>query len=112
MYAVFRTRKFDKEFAKQLSEKEQKEVERFEKQQLTINPYIGDPLSYRFFREKKIDNKRVYFLIYDDINAVLMVGVSDKKTQQDTINEIKGHLNEYYVIIREAIKQHGEFDHI
>ena len=28
MYAVFRTRKFDKEFAKQFSKKEQEEIER------------------------------------------------------------------------------------
>ena len=110
MYAVFRTRKFDKEFVKQLSEKEQKEIERFEKNQLTSNPYVGDPLNYRFFREKKIDTKRIYFLIYDDINAVLMVGVSDKKTQQETIDEIKDRLKEYHEVIKEAIKQHGEYD--
>jgi len=57
MYAVFRTRKFDKEFAKQFSKKEQEEIEHFEKKQLTNNPYVGDPLSYRFFREKKINQR-------------------------------------------------------
>lgn len=109
MYAVFRTQKFDKEFAKQLSQEEQKLVEKFEKEKLTENPHIGDPLGYGFFREKKIKGKRVYFLVYDDIKAVLMVGVSDKKTQHETIEGIKDRLNEYHEVIKEAIKQHGEY---
>lgn len=108
MYAVFRTRRFDKEVAKRFSPEKQKEVEQFEKKQLVNNPYVGDPLSYKFFREKKVGGKRVYFLVYDDIRAVLMVGVSDKKAQQETIDEIKDCLEKYYEIIKEAIKQHGE----
>ena len=110
MYAVFRTNKFDKEFSKRFSMEEQKEVENFERKQLTINPAVGDPLGYPFFREKKVGGKRVYYLIYDDLHAVLMVGISDKKTQQETIIEIKSRLKEYYEVIREAIRQHGEFD--
>ena len=53
----------------------------------------------------------MYFLIYDDLKAVLMVAVSDKKTQQETINEIKNKLKDYYFIVKDAIKQHGEYDH-
>lgn len=109
MYAVFRTSKFDKELQKKFSKEEIKEVEKFEKNHLTKNPHVGDPLGYKFFREKKLSGKRVYFLIYDDLNAVLMIATSDKKTQQDTIDEIKKHLEEYYEVIRNAIKQHGEF---
>ena len=79
MYAVFRTARFDKEFQKQLSPQEQKEIEHFEKTQLTANPYLEKPLGYRFFREKKIDGKRIYYLVYEELQAVLLVGVSDKK---------------------------------
>lgn len=111
MYAVFRTQKFDKEFIKQLSREEQLQIEKFEKEKLTQNPYLGDPLGYEFFREKKIKGKRVYFLVYDDIKAVLMVGISDKKTQQETIEGIKSRLNEYHEVVKEAIKQHGEYGH-
>jgi hypothetical protein len=110
MYAVCRTAKFDKEFAKQLSTEEQRIIVQFEKEHLKTNPYVGDPLSYSFFREKKIESKRVYFLIYDDIKAVLMVGVSNKKTQQETIDVIKSRLPDYYEVVKEAIKQHGESD--
>ncbi len=105
MYAVFRTRKFDKEFEKQLSKEEQKEIENFERKQLVNNPYVGDHLKFPFFREKKIGGKRVYFLVYDEIKSVLMIGISDKKTQQETIDEIKDRLDDYYEVIREAIRQ-------
>ena len=111
MYAVYGTQKFDKEFSKQLSPKEQREVKKFEKEKLTENPYSGDPLGYAFFREKKLGGKRVYFLVYDDIKAVLMVGISDKKTQQETIEGIKARLSDYYKVIKESIKQHGESGH-
>lgn len=109
MYAVFRTRKFDRELDKEFSWREMEEVSNIEKKQLKENPYVGDPLGYPFFREKKIGGKRIYYLIYEELKAVLMVAVSDKKTQQETINEIKFHLRDYYEVIREAIKQHGEF---
>ncbi len=109
MYKVFRTRKFDKEVDKKVSGEEQKEIENIERKQLTINPYVGDPLGYHFFREKKIGGRRIYYLIYEELKAVLMVAVSDKKTQQETIDEIKLHLQDYYEVIREAIRQHGEY---
>ncbi|MBS3133025.1 hypothetical protein J4470_02765 [Candidatus Woesearchaeota archaeon] len=111
MYAVFRTEKFDKELIKQFSKEEQRRVENFEKKQLAENPHVGDPLGHMFFREKKVGGKRVYFLIYDDVRAVLMVAVSDKKAQQETIDEIKGRLEDYHEIVKESIKQHGEYGH-
>ncbi len=111
MYAIYRTARFDKELTKKFSKNEQKEVEKFEKKQLTNNPFIGDGLSFNFFREKRIGGKRVYFIVYEELKAVLMVAVSDKKTQQETIDEIKDHLSKYYEIIKEAIKQHDESGH-
>ena len=106
MYAVFRTNKFDKELEKRFSKEEQREVEKFEKRQLVKNPHVGDSLGYGFFREKKVSGKRVYYLVYEELKAVLMVGISDKKAQQETIDEIKTNLKEYYNVIKEAIRQH------
>ena len=40
-------------------------------------------------------NKRIYFLLYEEITIVLLVSSSDKKSQQDTIDEIKLYLNEF-----------------
>ena len=75
------------------------------------NPYVGDSLGYRFFREKRVGGKRVYYLVYEDLKAVLMVAISDKKTQQETIDEIKSRLQDYYIVIQEGLRQHGESDH-
>lgn len=41
-----------------------------------------------------------------------MVGQSDKKTQQGTIDTIKSRLPAYYDIVKEAIRQHDEYDHV
>lgn len=64
-------------------------------QHLTDNPYVGKQLSYPFLREKKIGGRRVYYLIYNDLNMVLLVATSDKKDQQVTINHIKTNLDEF-----------------
>ncbi len=69
--------------------------------QLEINPYVGDQLQIKIIREKRFDGKRLYFVIFDDLNAVLIVALSDKKTQQKTIDLIKSNLNEY----REYLKK-------
>lgn len=62
-------------------------------EQLKQNPYVGKPLSYPFLREKRVDDKRIYYLVYEDLGAVLLVSVSDKKMQQQTIDEIKMSFN-------------------
>ena len=56
--------------------------------QLVENPYVGDPIRVPWFREKKKDKYRIYYLIYDDIKAVYLVGISDKKDQQRVINTV------------------------
>ena len=60
-------------------------------------------MGYPFFREKKMGKYRVYFLLYDDINTVLLVTISDKKSQQDVIDEIKGQLDYYKELIRKKL---------
>ena len=59
------------------------------------DPYFRDALRYRFFREKRFKEKRIYYLIYDDLSAVLVVAVEGKKTQQETIDYIVSYLSEY-----------------
>lgn len=96
-----------KEQKKLLNKKELGEVDEIIKQ-LKSNPKIGKPLTYPFLREKRIKDKRIYFLLYEEIAIVLLVSSSDKKTQQDTIDEIKTHLNEfkkYAHILNEKIKR-------
>jgi putative component of toxin-antitoxin plasmid stabilization module len=103
MYRVYRTETFDK-LVRKLSKEEQKQITRIENQ-LKVNPFVGKPLGYRFFREKKIKGKRIYYLVYEDMVIVLLVGLSDKKTQQATINEIKDKLPRYYETIKKALQK-------
>ena len=72
---------------------------------LAINPFIGNTLGYPFLREKRIKEKRIYYLIYEDLNLVLLVAVSGKKNQKITISYIKNNLDEYRKIAEEISKR-------
>lgn len=98
-YTIYTTEEFDKDYEKldkSLRIQIDKEIE-----QLENNPYASKPLSYDFFREKKIRNYRIYFLIYDDFLIVFVIAISDKKDQQRTINTIKTLIPFY----REEVKK-------
>ena len=86
-YRIYHSSRFDKELLKF----DRSFLERVDKieEQLTENPYVGDPLSVRWFREKKIGKNRIYYIIYEDLKAVFMVGISEKKDQQKAINTIR-----------------------
>lgn len=71
--------------------------------QLKKTSDVGKPLGYPFFKEKKLDKYRVYFLIYEDLDAVLLITVSDKKAQQETISRVKSQLDFYREIIKKNI---------
>ena len=103
MYKIYRTETFEKEFSK-LSKSEQISIKNFE-EKLVENPYFGKPLGYTFLREKKINNKRAYYLIYKNFIIVLMIAISDKKAQQATIDKIKNHLNDYYEFVKETLSK-------
>jgi len=85
-YKVYTTDTFEKEFSK-LSVADQKTIQKTFLQ-LKENPYVGDQIRYRFFREKRIKEKRIYYLVYEDVVTVLVVAMGGKKAQQNTINEI------------------------
>lgn len=99
MFKIFTTEEFDKDFDK-LDLSLQKQIEK-EIEQLEENPYVGKPLGYKFFREKKVKNYRIYCLIYEEYVVVFVVAVSDKKNQQRVIDSIK-HLIPFY---KEEIKK-------
>ena len=70
-------------------------------EQLETNPFVGKPLGYKFFREKKVKNYRIYYLIYEDYIVTFIIAISSKKDQQEAIDKIK-NLIPYY---REEIKR-------
>ncbi len=99
MYKVFTTDEFERLFDK-LDKSLQIQIEK-EIEQLQTSPYGGKPLGYEFFREKKVRNYRIYYLVYEEYVVVFIVTLSDKKDQQKAINTIK----KLIPIYREEIKK-------
>jgi len=101
-YVVYVTKSFEKEMEK-ISKSETEELQKIFLQ-LKDNPYVGDGVRYRFFREKRIREKRVYYLIYDDLKAVLVVAFGGKKAQKETINEIIKYLPEFRIYLKRILE--------
>lgn len=103
VYVVYMTEKFDKEM-KKFSEEEQKRIKKIFFQ-IRDNPYVGNQLRYKFLREKRLQEKRIYYLVYDDLQAVLIVAISNKKTQQETINHIVQYFDGYRIYLEQILKK-------
>lgn len=101
VYAVYTTENFENKIRK-LSEADKKIIQKIFLQ-LKENPYVGDAIRYRFFREKRIREKRIYYLIYDDLSAVLIVAFGGKKEQQETIEEIIKSLPEFKEYLKKLL---------
>ncbi len=103
MFKVFRLQEFEKRMNKFLTKEEQIRVDKIE-DEIAERGFTGNPLGFKFLREKRIDGKRIYFLVYEDLKSALMVSVSDKKTQQETIDRIKRLLPEFKKLTEELVK--------
>ena len=69
------------------------------KLQLKENPDVGKPLRFDWFREKKLGDKRLYYLVYQNLNRVLLVAFGSKKDQQKIIGHILANKDRYKKII-------------
>ena len=103
IFQIYVVEEFLKDYEK-LSKREKERIDKI-KDQLKINPYVGKPLGFKFFREKRVDGKRIYFLIYQDVVIVLLVAISDKKTQQATIDAIKMAFEIYKKYVYDKFKK-------
>jgi len=103
VYVVYITENFEKEMNK-LSPSDIEIIKKIFLQ-LKENPYVGDAIRYKFFREKRIREKRVYYLVYDELSAVLVVALGNKKAQQDTIEKIITLLPEFKTYIKELLNK-------
>ena len=102
-YEVHTTKTFDKEINK-LSEEDKRRIQNIFFQ-IRDNLYVGDQLKYKHLREKRLDEKRIYYLVYDDLKSVLIVAISGKKDQQKTINHIVDYFDEYKLYLERLIKK-------
>lgn len=106
MYKVFVTKLYEIQAKKRLNKKEYETAERIFENILKYRAEtFGDRIKYNFFREFRINGKRVYFLIYKDIAIVLVIGVSKKKDQQEVINSIFNRLKDFKNFARSLSKK-------
>lgn len=101
-YAVYTTESFEKEI-ENLPDSDKESINKIFLQ-IKENPYVGDQIRYRFFREKRIREKRIYYLVYDDLSAVLVVAFGGKKIQQKIIEEIIKYLPEFKKYMENLLK--------
>ncbi|GBE20042.1 MAG TPA: hypothetical protein ENG87_02385 [Candidatus Pacearchaeota archaeon] len=86
-YKIYHSNRFEMELSK-LDKSLQNRIDKIE-DQLVKNPYVGSPLNVKWFREKRIEKYRIYYVIYEDLESAFMVAISEKKDQQKVINTIR-----------------------
>lgn len=91
MYKLFATDSF-KEICETLDKSEKDWIDKI-KGNLREYP-TGKPLGFKWFREKKYLNKRLYFLVDDNEKKILLVSFASKKEQQEVINFVKLNMKE------------------
>ncbi len=96
-YEIYETETFVKLY--EVMEKDEQEWIAKIKLQLQENPNIGKPLRFAWFREKKFGDKRLYYLIYNNIKRVLLVSFGTKKEQQKIIYHTIENKDRYKNII-------------
>lgn len=100
-YHIITTDIFEKQLSK-LDPQLQKRVSQ-EIVQIGKNPFSGKPLSYNFFREKKMLKYRLYNLVYEEFLIIFLIKISSKKDQQRTIDSIKSLISYYNQLVREKV---------
>ena len=105
-YRIFTTSEFDQDYER-LDNSEKERVKKIISRLKIQGGSVGKPLSTNYFREKKLNGKRLYFLVYIEYNVVLAVAISDKKAQQATINQILSDLLYYQKYVLEELKKRG-----
>lgn len=93
-FEILQTEPFEEVFIK-LDFREKNWVQKMS-EQLKANPFAGKPLGQIWFREKKFENKRLYFLVSQQKRRVLFLAFGDKKEQQKIINHIRSNLQTYW----------------
>lgn len=103
-YRVFTTREFDKSFDR-LDNSDKIKVRKILNQLKERGDSSGKPLKFPYFRERKFEGKRLYYLVYKEHLIILAVAISNKKTQQETIEAITSELRDYKDIIDKKLRE-------
>lgn len=92
-YAIYTTETFDKLF-RSLDRSEQNWIVKI-KEKLEDNP-VGKILRYSWLREKRYlsRNKRLYYLVDEDLKKILLISFAPKKDQSRIIEFIAQNMSE------------------
>lgn len=103
-FRIFKTTTYDEDY-KKLDNSEQLRVDDATENLFEYGDIVGKHLGVPFFREKKFRGKRILYLVYKPFSVILLVTITNKKSQQATINEILLHLDEYEEYINKKLKE-------
>ena len=109
VFVIVRTQLFV-DYFNAFSEIEKERVRRFIQQLQAQGDLVGKPLRHSFLREKKFNGKRMYFLIYEEWSAILLVTFSEKKNQGLVIQQILANLSEYRKFSKIELTKEGLFE--
>lgn len=70
------------------------------KDHLGQNLRTGQPLRFDWFREKKLGDKRLFYLINEQTHKAILISFGSKKEQQQIINHIIINKEKYLSLIR------------
>jgi len=97
---IFETADFTKLFLS-LNRKEQEWIIKVSKQ-LKSNLEVGKPLGFIWFREKKLGNKRLYYLLNFETKCVLFISFGNKKEQQKIIDNTLKNRKKYFKFLNKV----------
>ncbi len=90
-YFTYATDTF-KEIYASLDKSEQNWIDKTKKK-LAENP-TGKILQFSWFREKKFLNKRLFFLVDEELKKILFVSFASKRKQQDVVDFVVNNRQE------------------
>lgn len=70
------------------------------KDQLQQSLLTGKPLQFSWFREKKLGNKRLFYIVNEGSHKGVLVAFGDKKEQQRIIDHIIKNKERYLSLIK------------
>ncbi|MDP1694739.1 MAG: hypothetical protein Q8L34_04330 [Candidatus Woesearchaeota archaeon] len=106
MFRVFRTAEFNEDYA-DLDHAEQIKLNKILIKLEEQGDVVGRPLKGDFLREKRLNGKRTYYLVYTEFSSLLMLGVSNKKLQQVTIDTILLNFEPYKQFVIEKLQKNN-----
>jgi len=97
MNAVLETKEFS-DFCLKLGSSELDWIEKM-KDQLRENLLVGRPLHSTWLREKRLQNKRLYYVINKETKKALLLFFEPKKRQQEIIDHVIAGREHYLRIV-------------